>query len=189
FLNKIIVDRTNYTIINATTRRYTHNDINIYRALDKNDYLTDSTGVTYIVKENNPSDFVVEVLFGDSFPTPIQSGNEFYLNFTVSFNKLLKNFEIRYNFTPRLYVDTHNYLISANPHTTQSTAYIHHLSNRGEFYGKTYPSYIDFIVNFPQGDKLLTFRTDKIKFWSEVFDANGIFIPFETVTKIELFNS
>lgn len=189
FLNKIIIDRSTFITINASTRRYTHNDINIYKALDKNDYLTDVTGVTYIVKENNPSNFVVEVLFGAVFPTPVQSGNEFYLNFTISFNKILKNFEIRYNFTPRLYLDTNNYLLSANPHNTQNNIFIHNLGNRGEFYGRTYPSYIDFIVNFPQGDKLLTFRTDKVKFWSEVFDANGIFIPFETVSKIELFNS
>jgi len=189
FLNKILLDRSVFTVISPTERRYTHNNIEIHNGLDVNDYLTDRTGNIYLIKENTPNSLLVEILTNVSFPNAATTGNEFYLNFTISFNKLFKTFEIRYNFTPRLYLDTHNQLLSANPRTIQNSAFIHKLGNRGEFYGFTYPSYIDFIVNFPYGDKLLTFRSDKIKFWSEVFDANGIFIPFESISKIELFNS
>lgn len=111
------------------------------------------------------------------------------LAYTIAYNEMLQAFESFYSFKPTLYLPTGKRLLSSNPYDINNSVYLHNEGDFGKFYDKNPSiSQAEFIVNFPDGTKLPTLRIDTLEFWTEVFDANGIDVPLETITGILLYN-
>lgn len=111
------------------------------------------------------------------------------ISFTIAYNEMLQAFESFYSFKPTLYLPTGKRLFSANPFDINNSVYLHNEGDFGKFYDKApSTSEVEFIVNFPDATKVPTLRIDTLEFWSEVFDANGIDVPLETITGILLYN-
>jgi hypothetical protein len=111
------------------------------------------------------------------------------INYTIAYNEMLQAFESFYSFKPTLYLPTGKRLFSANPYNINNSVYLHNDGNFGQFYDQDpSTSEVEFILNFPDATKVPTLRIDTLEFWTEVFDANGIDVPLETISGILLYN-
>ena len=111
------------------------------------------------------------------------------INYTIAYNEMLQAFESFYSFKPTLYLPTGKRLFSANPYNINNSVYLHNDGNFGQFYDQDpSTSEAEFILNFPDATKVPTLRIDTLEFWTEVFDANGIDVPLETISGILLYN-
>lgn len=66
--------------------------------------------------------------------------------FTISFNEQLDCFESFHDFYPSMYINDEQIIITRNPSAVYSL-YIHDISNYGIYYGTTYDSTIQFLIN------------------------------------------
>ena len=106
--------------------------------------------------------------------------------FTTVYNSLLQAFEKHEPFTPNLYLNTGQRLLSTA--NNLKDVYVHSKGNFMEYYGSYYPASVTFICKFPDETNLLTARVDTLEFWSEVFNNNGVNLPLESVTSVKLEN-
>ena len=106
--------------------------------------------------------------------------------FTTVYNSLLQAFEKHEPFTPNLYLNTGQRLLSTA--NNLKDVYVHSKGNFMEYYNSYYPASVTFICKFPDETNLLTARVDTLEFWSEVFNNNGVNLPLESVTSVKLEN-
>jgi len=106
--------------------------------------------------------------------------------FTTVYNSLLQAFEKHEPFTPNLYLNTGQRLLSTA--NNLKDVYVHSKGNFMEYYGSYYPATVTFICKFPDETNLLTARVDTLEFWSEVFNNAGVNLPLESVTSVKLEN-
>ena len=104
-------------------------------------------------------------------------------DFTISYNELTDAFESFYDFTPGLYINNGNRVISVDP-TSKSNSYLHNEGTYCEFYGTTYNSDITLILA-PEADFTKIFNN--LEFNSEVTLAGTNFTD-ETISTLEAYN-
>lgn len=117
---------------------------------------------------------------------PVYQREPIIKTFTISYNETLQAFESFYSFQPQLYISLGRRLLSALPDANHKV-YIHNKGEFGRYYDVTYPCYIEFIVNADPESKL-TFRTDYLQFWTQVFDQLNNDIPFNTALTFRCSN-
>lgn len=104
-------------------------------------------------------------------------------DFTISYNELTDAFESFYDFTPGLYINNGNRVISVDP-TSKSDSYLHNEGTYCEFYGTTYNSDVTLILA-PEADFTKIFNN--LEFNSEVTLAGTNFTD-ETISTLEAYN-
>ena len=124
---------------------------------------------------------------------PTYATNPLINKFTIGYNETLAAgegssgaFESFYSFTPQLYISLGRRLYSALP-DANNKVYTHNTGRFGQYYESLYPSYIEFIVNADPTSNL-TFKTDFLQFWTQVFDTSGNDEPTDTLTSLFLSN-
>lgn len=106
--------------------------------------------------------------------------------FTLSYNEIIERFESFYSFKPKMYISLGRRLLSTNPFINNEV-YVHGTGDYGRFYGQLYDSEFSFIVN-ADPSSLLTFRTDYVRFWTQVTDLNNNDVWNETMSTIKFDN-
>lgn len=187
FLNTFDINYSSISQIPGTSKwilnNYTPSNLNI---LDPGDILTIGNN-QYQVDSISQTQLTLNVIEG-SIAILIRDKKVNY-KFTLAYNEVLQAFESFYSFTPTMYLPTDERLLSVNPFTFNNSVYLHNEGNYGVFYDKApVNSVISFIINFPEETKAKAFRIDTLNFWSEIFDANGIDVPLETITGIVIEN-
>jgi hypothetical protein len=104
-------------------------------------------------------------------------------SFTISYNEMTDAFESFYDFTPSLYINNGNRVISVDP-TSKSDAYLHNEGIYGEFYGVSYDSEVTLILA-PEADFTKIFNN--LEFNSEV-TIPGTNFTDETINTLEAYN-
>lgn len=118
--------------------------------------------------------------FNPSNERSSDSGN----NFTICYNETLGKFVSFFSFTPPNYLYLGNKIITTN--SLGTSLWSHNLfSPKGNFYGKLYPSTIDFSVN-PGGLGNKTFNN--LEYRMESRDYAGIDYPNKTFDQVLLSN-
>ena len=188
FMNKFAINFTTVTVVAGSPTKYILNNYtpSELSVLTPGDIFYIDSNV-YKVEDITTTQLTVSLVTGSI--TPLLQKTPIVYKFTIAFNEMLQAFESFYSFTPPLYLPTGKRLLSSNPFDTSNSVYLHNEGNYGQFYGQN-PSIAEaeFILNFPDATKVVTFRIDTLEFWSEVFDSNGIDIPLETISGILLYN-
>lgn len=104
-------------------------------------------------------------------------------DFTISYNEFTDAFESFYDFTPNLYINNGNRVISVDP-TSNSDAYLHNEGVYGEFYGDSFDSEVTLILA-PEADFTKIFNN--LEFNSEV-TIPGTNFTQETINTLEAYN-
>jgi hypothetical protein len=113
------------------------------------------------------------------------SGEDITRNdYTIAYNQILGAFESFHSFTPGLYINSYNRLISS-PRAASGLVYSHFKGNRGIIYNVQYNSDITIITN-PQPSMSKTFNN--LCLATEVFDTNNVNIFNDTVDSIRCLN-
>jgi hypothetical protein len=188
FMNKFAIGFSSVTVVAGSPTKYILNNYtpSELSVLTPGDIFYIDSNV-YKVEDITTTQLTVSLVTGSI--TPLLQKTPIVYKFTIAFNEMLQAFESFYSFTPPLYLPTGKRLLSSNPFDTSNSVYLHNEGNYGQFYGQN-PSIAEaeFILNFPDATKVVTFRIDTLEFWSEVFDSNGIDIPLETISGILLYN-
>lgn len=187
FLNTFDINYSSISQIPGTSKwvlnNYSPSNLNI---LDPGDILTIGNN-QYQVDSISQTQLTLNVIEGSI--TRLMRDKKVNYKFTLAYNEVLQAFESFYSFTPTMYLPTDERLLSVNPFTFNNSVYLHNEGDYGVFYDKApVNSVVSFIINFPEETKAKSFRIDTLNFWTEVFDANGIDIPLETITGIVIEN-
>lgn len=106
-------------------------------------------------------------------------------NFTISYSEQIKAFESFYDFTPSLYLSHGHQLFSVDP-ALKGDVYEHEEGDQSTFYGTTYNSEIDIIVNEKSSIPKIF---NNLQINSESYDISGNDIEDDTVDKIQVYNA
>lgn len=176
-----------------------------FRKIDKNIYstsvstgfssFTDNTSITdryrgagvhsVYDKKNNVVLFTFLNPFVGALPT-VEKGETlppFTDGFTIAYNENINAFESFYDFIPTLYKEHKGNLFSISP-IDRNSVYVHNEGNRGEFYGKEYPTEVTTLFNV-NPDLVKVFNN--LEWNSETTDASGNDLE-ETVETIQTYN-
>jgi len=106
---------------------------------------------------------------------------------TIGFSEILGQFTGWYSFVPDIYIQS-EFDLTTMAKLSDNKNYIHqhNVGNRGEFYGVTYDSIVELIINPDSGsEKQFNF----ISWISDVQDSNGNDKPISTFESISASNS
>ena len=126
------------------------------------------------VSKNNYTDIPEDIVF------PVKGE---LVQYTLIYNEQLQAFTSFYDHYPRHYFSNGRKIFSQDP--INNDIYVHDEGNKGEFYGESFDSEIELLIN-PPGNHTKVFTNTE--YLSQVYDQNNNNVVEETINGVRYFN-